>query len=245
MPYESTVHCKIEPKVAKFELPFDQPVHNVVVHCKIEPNLAYSDVEQFKPDVTSQSELQSVTHPESKDSFASTKSVGDLTSPLELKSINILDRTVEQVGYSELTSQLGDDAKDSIAFVEPTEAKLNSSLRAVGSLNCSQHKLQSEHGSSGLFVQPETDKLEAKPETLLDHTLDSIDATTKCQFCDTAFHNGVQVYSGPGFACTVEGCNFIFTHKTNFDEHVKWHSGTISGTRFLNHDLATQLSCLF
>lgn len=238
------VDCKAEPNFAEFgnlqhetTVVFESTVHNVVIHCQ--------DAELDTLQLQRESDIVSEAEP-----MDSNLSVSDLSSLIISKPKKILDRTTESADYLKQEPQSVDDFLDSSSIIESESiGELNSSLNSMKMLDCTvtlvdclkRKPPSSRYGSGGSFssiIPRTTDEL--KSMELLGHTAQPIDVTKLCQICNRTISSAskmlhhVPEYSGPGYACPVEKCNFIFTHKSNFDKHVKCHTGIIYGIHFVN-----------
>lgn len=245
IPYESTVQnvvvgCKTEPHFAGFDnlrreitLPFESTVNNVVIHCQLDQ----FEISQYEPesDVVPQLNLEVKSE--------STKSVGDLNC-VKLEPSITLSRIMESDDYLKQKSESVNDSSGSPSLIE---RETISDLHSMKTFDCRVKlfdfmKLTRPRGGY-------RDSFSKKAMTP-SHTADSIDFTKICEICYKTFCSTSKVpdrvaeYSGPGFACSFEKCNFIFTHKSNFEKHIKSHSGTILWHSFYQYHKTTQLPFL-
>ncbi|XP_037032706.1 uncharacterized protein LOC119071765 isoform X2 [Bradysia coprophila] len=239
--YESTVQnavveCKTEPKLEILRretiVPFDS---TVVIHCPIEPD--FTECESLRLQLESNHKVKSEPDDELSDSFSSTESVSDWSSPFTSRPKKMLRRSAESVDYSKQKHHSGDVSSGSLPLIKPkTVDELNSSLISKKWLDGSDGSVENQNpqlrdtfsGSLPLIKLKTTGELKSKKKR--SRTAESIDAANKCKLCNRNFSsaskmlNHVDEYSGPGFACPATKCNFIFTHESNFEKHIKSHS---------------------
>lgn len=244
IPYESTVQnvvvgCKTEPNFAGFDilrreitLPFESTVNNVVIHCQLDQ----FEISQYQPesDVVPQLNLEVKSE--------STKSVGDLNC-VKLEPRIILSRIVA----ADCLKQKSESVNDSSGLPSLIEKETISDLNSMKIFDCRVKLFD--------FMKPTRprggyrDSFSMKVPTP-SHTANLMDSTKICEICYKTFCSASKVpdrvaeYSGPGFACPFEKCNFIFTHKSNFEKHIKSHSGTILWHSFYQCHKTTQLPFL-